>query len=219
MCDMFLEMTKSISISNTELKKRFVIKNPEELQRLEKQNKTVIVMFGHYASYEWSCVTENYISFKGFGVYKKIKNPYFDKLVQRIRRKYNTTLITSKETISTITENEANGIKGVIAFISDQSPKSVSKKHHWTSFFDIKVPCYTGAEILAKNLDLAITYLKIEKVKRGHYEAEFIPLADDAKAFNDYEITDKFHQILEAQIRKAPQYYLWTHKRWKHRIK
>jgi KDO2-lipid IV(A) lauroyltransferase len=219
MCDMFLEMIKSISITSTQLKKRFIIKNPEELQRLEKQNKTVVVMYGHYASYEWSYVVENHINFKGFGIYKKIKNPYFDKLVRRIRGKYNTTLIPTKEAISTITENEANGIKGVIAFLSDQSPKSVRKNHHWTTFFDIEVPCFTGAEMLAKKLDLAVTYLKIEKVKRGHYEAEFVSLADDAKIYKDYDITDKFTKILEDQIRKAPEYYLWTHKRWKHSAK
>jgi len=219
MCDMFLEMIKSISISKAQLNKRFIIKNPEELQRLEQQNKTVVVMYGHYASYEWSYVVENYINFKGFGIYKRIRNKHFDKLVRRIRGKYNTTLITTKEAISTITKNETSGIKGMIAFLSDQSPKSTKKTYHWTSFMGIKVPCFTGAEMLAKKLDLAVTYLKIEKVKRGHYEAEFVPLADDAKAYKDYEITDKFTRILEEQIRKAPEYYLWTHKRWKHRAK
>lgn len=217
MCDMFLEMIKSISISKAQLNKRFIIKNPEELQRLETQNKSVVVMYGHYASYEWSYVVENHINFKGFGIYKKIKNPHFDKLVRRIRGKYNTTLIPTKEAITTITENEANQLKGVIAFLSDQSPKMVRKNHHWTTFLGIEAPCFTGAEMLAKKLDLAVTYLKIEKVKRGHYEAEFIPLADQAQEYKDYEITEKFTRELEAQIYKAPQYYLWTHKRWKHR--
>ena len=217
MCDMFLEMIKSISISKTQLNKRFIIKNPEELQRLEEQNKTVVVMYGHYASYEWSYVVENHISFKGFGIYKRIRNKHFDKLVRRIRGKYNTTLITTKEAINTITENEKNGLKSMIAFLSDQSPRSTKKTYHWTSFMGIEVPCFTGAEMLAKKLDLAVTYLKIEKVKRGHYEAEFIPLADNAHEFKDYEITEKFTRHLEAQIYKVPEYYLWTHKRWKHR--
>ena len=82
MIDMFLEMIKSLSISKSELSKRFIITNPEELKRLEAMDKSIMIMFGHYASYEWSFVVESHISYKGAGVYKKIKNVYFDKFQQ-----------------------------------------------------------------------------------------------------------------------------------------
>jgi KDO2-lipid IV(A) lauroyltransferase len=42
-------------------------------------------------------------------------------------------------------------------------------------------------------------------------------LAEDPTSFKDYEITDRFLALVEAQIYEAPEYYLWTHKRWKHR--
>lgn len=219
MVDMFLEMIKSLTISKRELNKRFIITNPEELKRLEAQNKSVVIMYGHYASYEWSVVVENYLNFKGYGIYKRIKNIYFDKLARRIRSKYNTTLIPTKETIASITQNEAKGVKSMIAFLSDQSPKSIAKAYHWVNFMNIKVPCFTGAEMIAKKLDLAVTYLKINKVKRGYYKAEFIPLADNARDYKDYHITDAFTRLLEDQIKAAPEYYLWTHKRWKHKDK
>jgi KDO2-lipid IV(A) lauroyltransferase len=218
LCDMFLEMIKSITISESQLNKRFIIKNPEELKRLEALTKSVIVMYGHYASYEWSVVVGNNISFDGYGVYKRLGNKYFDRLVRSIRSKYNTTLIHSKEAVSRIVKNEAQGIKSMIAFLSDQSPKR-NKKSYWAEFMGIRVPCFTGAEVLAKKLDLAVTYLKIKKVKRGFYEAELIPLADDAKSFDDFQITNMFIKELEKQILEAPEYYLWTHKRWKHRDK
>ena len=89
---MFLEMVKTMTISESELKKRFKINNPEEFKRLESLNKSIILIFGHYASWEWSIVIENYINFKGLAVYKKLANPYFDKLVRSIRSKFNTTL-------------------------------------------------------------------------------------------------------------------------------
>ena len=217
MVDMFLEMIKSLSISEKALTKRFIITNPEELKRLEAQNKSVIVMYGHYASYEWSVVVVNHINYKGYGIYKKIKNKYFDRLVRRIRSKYNTLLIPTKEAIASITESEEKGIRSMTAFLSDQSPKSIKKAHHWIDFMGIKVPCFTGAEMMAKKLDLAVTYLKINKAKRGFYEAEFVSLADDPLEYKDYEITDKFTHLLEQQIKAAPEYYLWTHKRWKHK--
>lgn len=213
---MFLEMAKTMSISDFELKKRFNIKNPEEFKRLESLNKSVILIFGHYASWEWSIVLKNKINFKTFAVYKKLANPYFDKLVRSIRSKFDTTLISTKETISTINQNEQVGIKTITGFLSDQSPRK-SKDVHWCDFMGIHVPCFTGAERLAKKLDFSTAYLKVTKIRRGFYEAEIITLAEDSKAYKDYELTDMFLRELENQIYEVPEYYFWTHKRWKHR--
>lgn len=216
LCDMFLEMIKSMTISKEELKKRFVIKNPDELKRLEGLDKSIITMYGHYASYEWSMVIENYTCFKGLGVYKTIANPYFDDLVKRIRSKYNTLLIDMKKAAKELMYFEQKEQKTITAFLSDQSPK-LKKTNHWIKFMNIQVPCFTGAELLAKRLDFSVTFLKISKVKRGFYEAEFIPLSDNPKQIDNYKITEWFYQKLEKQIVEAPEYYLWTHKRWKHK--
>ncbi|GAA3630818.1 lipid A biosynthesis protein [Flavivirga jejuensis] len=216
LCDMFLEMAKTMSISEKELKKRFKITNPGEFKRLESLNKSIILIFGHYASWEWSIVLQNYLNFKGYAVYKKLANHHFDKLVRDIRSKFNTTLISTKETISIINKNESNGIKSITGFLSDQSPR-LSKDVYWNEFMGINTPCFTGAERLAKKLDLSTAYLKVSKIKRGFYEAEIIVLAEDSNMYKDYELTDLFLKEVEKQIHKAPEYYFWTHKRWKHK--
>lgn len=215
LCDMFLEMAKTMTISEAELKKRFKIKNPEEFKRLESLNKSIILIFGHYASWEWSIVIQQYINFKGLAVYKPLANKHFDRLVKNIRSKFNTDLISTKETINTINEHEAQGIKTITGFLSDQSPR-LTKEVYWGEFMGIKVPCFTGAERLAKKLDLTTAYLKVNKVKRGYYEAEVITLAENPKDYKDYELTDMFLREVEKQIYEAPEYYFWTHKRWKH---
>ncbi|MCF8273356.1 MAG: lysophospholipid acyltransferase family protein [Flavobacteriaceae bacterium] len=215
LCDMFLEMTKTMSISKKALEKRFKILNPEELKRLESLNKSIILMYGHYASWEWSIVIQNHINFSGYGVYKKLANKYFDKLARDIRSKYKTTLISTKETVSIIDDNEKKGIKSITAFISDQSPR-ITNEVYWSNFMGIKVPCFTGAERLAKKLDFTIAYLKVNKIKRGFYEAEVIVLAENSLEYPDYKLTDLFLREVEKQIYEAPEYYFWTHKRWKH---
>lgn len=214
--DMFLEMTKTITISESELKKRFKITNPEEFKRLESLNKSIILIFGHYASWEWSIVLQQYINFKGLAVYKPLANRYFDRLVKNIRSKFNTDLISTKETISVINGHETKGIKSITGFLSDQSPR-LTKDVYWGEFMGIKVPCFTGAERLAKKLDLTTAYLKVTKVKRGFYEAEIMTLAENPKEYKDYQLTDMFLAEVEKQIHEAPEYYFWTHKRWKHR--
>ncbi len=139
-------------------------------------------------------------------------------MVKRIRAKYNSYLITNKETTPVLTEAKKNGELTINGFICDQSPKP-DKAHHWANFMGIKVPFHTGAEMLAKKLDMSVMFLKVKRLKRGYYETTFKTVAVDANAYKDYEITDIFIKYIEDQIREAPEYYLWTHKRWKHRDK
>ena len=215
MCDMFLEMIKTISISQKEIEKRFTFSNMDVYYDLEKKNKSIALMCAHYASYEWVVSMNYHINCKGFGIYKKLSNPYFDKLVKRIRSKFKAELITTKQTIPTIVENHKNNVLGIYGFASDQSPKA-NAAYHWAPFMGHIVPVHTGAEILAKRFDMNVIFLKVKKVKRGYYEASFEILSEDVKSVPNYEITDKFLKLVEEQIYEAPEFYLWTHKRWKH---
>lgn len=216
LCDNFLEMAKTMTISEKQIRKRYVFTNIEMYNDLEKKGKSVAVMSAHYASYEWMISMNYYINFQGFGIYKKIANPYFDKLVRDIRSRFGATLITTKETIPTILKNNADNNLSVYGFASDQSPK-LESAFHWTKFMNIEVPVHTGAEMLAKRYDMNVVFLKVKKVKRGYYEARFELLAENPKEVPNYEITDEFIRRVEKQIYEAPEFYLWTHKRFKHK--
>ena len=216
LCDMFLEMIKTMTISEKEIRKRYVFTNIEMYNDLEKKGKSIAVMCAHYASYEWMISMNYYVDFQGYGIYKKIANPYFDKLVRDIRSRFGATLITTKETIPTILKNNATNNLSVYGFASDQSPK-LESTFHWCKFMNVEVPVHTGAEMLAKRYDMNVVFLKVTKVKRGYYEAHFDLLAANPKEIPNYEITDDFIKRVEKQIYDAPQFYLWTHKRFKHR--
>ena len=215
LCDMFLEMIKTISISQKEIEKRFTFSNMEVYYELEKKNKSIALMCAHYASYEWVVSMNYYINCKGYGIYKKLANPHFDKLVKNIRSKFKAELITTKETIPTIKENYKKNVISLYGFASDQSPR-LNSEHHSASFMGHIVPVHTGAEMLAKRFDMNVIFLRVKKVKRGYYEASFEVLSDDVQSVPNYEITDKFLKLVEEQIYEAPEYYFWTHKRWKH---
>lgn len=218
MCDMFLEMIKSISITDEEIKKRFHFTNKEEILRIREMNKSIILMCGHYASYEWMNALQLFgIDYRGFGIYKKVKNPYFDKLAKDIRGRYNGVLIPTVEATRTIARNESQGQLGVYGMVADQSPK-IQRAKYWMDFMNIKVPVFMGSEKLAKDHNMAVVYLHVEKIKRGYYKASFITITDSPKEEKDFYITKTFFSLLEKQIYKAPEYYLWTHKRWKHRM-
>lgn len=216
MCDMFLEMIKTMSISSKEMNKRFVVTNIELLKEYENKGRSIILLASHYASWEWLLSINENTSFKCYGVYKKINNKYYDSKIRAIRSKFKSELVTTHKTIALINENENNGIMSLYGLASDQSPQ-VHKTFHWQNFMGIEVPVHTGAEMLAKKYDIEVVFAKVKKVKRGYYEATFIPISDSPKAIPDYEITDAYLKVVEQQILEAPEFYFWTHKRWKHR--
>ncbi|WP_163407226.1 lysophospholipid acyltransferase family protein [Flavobacterium ajazii] len=218
MCDMFLEMIKTMSISSEEMEKRFHVTNVDLILDYAKKGKSVILVASHYASYEWLLTINPKIGFQGIAVYKKLANPYFDKLVRKIRSKYNTELIPTKNAIPLMAQNQREGKLSLYGLASDQSPK-LDRIFHSNDFMGIEVPVHTGAEMLAKKYDLSVIMVKVKKVKRGYYEATFLSLADNPKDFEDFKITEMYIKEVEKQIYEAPEYYLWTHKRWKHRKK
>jgi KDO2-lipid IV(A) lauroyltransferase len=216
LCDIFLEMIKTITISEEDISKRYQLTNLDFYLEMEKKQKSIALLCAHYASYEWAVSMNKHTTFEGYGIYKKLSNPHFDKLVKDIRNRFKATLITTRETIPTIQKNFSTGHLGTYGFASDQSPQ-LSKAFHWHSFMGIEVPVHTGAEMLAKRFDMNVIFLRTKKVKRGYYEATFELLSDDVKSVPNYDITDEFLKRVEKQIYEAPEYYLWTHKRWKHR--
>ncbi|MDO4728007.1 MAG: lysophospholipid acyltransferase family protein [Bacteroidota bacterium] len=218
LCDMFLEMIKTLSISTSEIEKRFVFTNLDIYKKLEQDNKSIVLLCTHYASYEWVISMNRHVKFKGYAIYKKINNKYFDKLVKKIRQRFDANLIHIHETGKIIKSNEEKNIKGVYGFASDQSPQ-LRKKNHWDSFMGIEVPIYVGVEQLAKHFDMNAVYLNVIKTKRGHYEATFEVLSTNVKELDNYELMRLYLDRVEKQIRQKPEYYLWTHRRWKHHSK
>ena len=216
LCDMEVESIKSLSISKEEMKRRFTITNVEIIHQLEKENRSVMLFMGHYASWEWGVILQSFINHKGYAVYKKIENPFFDRLIKKIRARYDTELINTKETVHKMGAAKIRGELTINAFIADQTAKHWKAKH-FQEFMGIKVPVLTGGEMLAKKFDMAVLYLDVRKVKRGFYAADIKLITKNPNDFPDYEITDQFLKLVEAQVMDEPAYYLWTHKRWKYR--
>jgi|TARA_B110000211_G_C14079859_1_gene553993 KDO2-lipid IV(A) lauroyltransferase len=215
LCDLFLEIIKSMGMSKKEMIKRFQIKNIDVLTQFEKENKSVFLMCGHYASWEWMMSLGYHMKHKGYGIYTPIRNPYFDNLIKKIRSRHDAYMISKHTAALEIKRMEGNNERGVFGFASDQSPRP-KKLTYWRSFLGVQVPVFTGAERLAKELNIPIVFAKINRIKRGYYEVEFKLLTSTPKEIPDFGITDIFTEWLETQIKEDPSQYLWTHKRFKY---
>ncbi|MCB0473515.1 MAG: lipid A biosynthesis acyltransferase [Flavobacteriaceae bacterium] len=211
-----VEMIKSFSISKKEIKRRYKIQNIEVIHQLEAAGKSCILLGAHYANWEWVLSLNDYIKINGYGIYKKLKNPYLDKKICETRSRFNTTLVPTKEIFSLVDHNQKNHIQSLYGFLSDQSPR-VQKAYYWDHFLGVKVPVYTGVEVLAKKYDLPIVFFKTKKIKRGFYETTLSLLTDKPGSFKDYDLSSAYLREVEKMVYEAPEYYLWTHKRFKHK--
>jgi KDO2-lipid IV(A) lauroyltransferase len=87
--------------------------------------------------------------------------------------------------------------------------------HHWVNFLNHDTPVLTGSERLTKKMNNGIFYLYMRRPRRGYYVADVKVITLDPRSMDDYQVTDAYFKLLEENIREAPQYWLWTHNRWK----
>lgn len=218
MCDLFLEMIKSLSMSHEDMERHAVFHNVEVLDKYAEQNKSVVLLCGHYGNYEWVLSLANHIKHEGFGIYSPLSNKYFDRLIKRIRKKNGGELISRYQTARKVLKNHRENRLSIYGFVNDQSPQLVHSDY-WREFFGVKVPVFTAAETLAKKFDMAVVFFCVKKVKRGYYETTIIDITSNSAKYPDYQITDIYWEYLEREIRNKPEYYLWTHNRFKHKDK
>ena len=214
--DVFFEMIKSFTISEKEISKRLSITNPELLDPYYERGQSVIFLSGHYANWEWvSFIVEKSLNYHMSVVYKKLKNKYFDNLMKKTRIKFGVQFIEKREFYPQILRDKKNGVIQAYGFLADQSPK-LSMAKHWDTFMGIEVPVVIGPETIAKKMNYPVFYFETEQVKRGYYRSTFILLEDQPKDAEPFSITRRYIKAMEGQIKKQPEFYFWTHKRFKH---
>lgn len=215
-CDYIAETVKLLTISRSEIRRRMVFKNPEVIDRCVAEGQSCAVYLGHYCN--WELVTSLPLWVTGGAqcgqIYHPLENKQFDRLFLRLRQRLGAVCIPMNETLRRIVEYGREGRPVVIGYISDQVPFWWNM-HHWCDFLHHDTPVLSGTERIARKLNHAVFYLEVNRVARGRYEAEFRPITRAPREMAEYEITDIYFRMLEETIRRNPEYWLWTHKRWK----
>jgi Kdo2-lipid IVA lauroyltransferase/acyltransferase len=213
-CDVFLESLKSFSMSEKEVCNRYKFINPDLGNKFYDEGKPIIVIAGHFNNWEWGGIAAGtQLKHKPIGFYKPLSNDAIDKYLQKTRVKGRSLLASITKTSETfqVFRNEP----AAFYMIADQRPSSL-RFAYWMKFLNQDTPVLHGPEKYARIYNYPVFYADIQKVKRGYYEVEFILLNADPKNSKTGEISGKFMNILEEKITVHPQYYLWTHKRWKY---
>ncbi len=213
--DYLAESVKLISISEKNLKKRLVFKGQETVERCVNDGQSCAVYLGHYCNWEWITSLPLWVTPKAQcgQIYHPLENKVFDRVFLRLRQRMGAVCIPMQDTLRKILEYRQQGQPVVIGYISDQKPQWVNI-HHWVDFLHHDTPVLTGTERIARKVKHAVFYLDVRRIRRGYYEAEFRLITREPQQMPEYRLTDVYYEMLEASIRRAPEFWLWSHKRW-----
>jgi len=219
-----VEILKLATISPTALRRRMRFVNPELMTQHFAENRAVLSLGSHRGNWEW-ILSGAALAFPGraAGVYKPLTNKFFEYLMRRLRTRLGAAAVPMAATLRYLVQHRGEG--HTLSLLTDQAA-SKDDRPYWTNFLHQEAGFYTSADRLAQQLDCAVLYVGIRRVRRGYYEVKFSELPDGRVAAAGagspdeaarYPATEAFIRQLEADIRATPEQYLWTHRRWKHK--
>ena len=216
-CDLFAEIVKYATMRPSNIKRRMVFHGAEKVREILRDGQDVAFMLGHYCNWEW--MTSYPLWLEGFEasfgqVAHLLENPVMDRLISTIRNRAGSQTVAMQETLRWLLRGRQEGHPTVLAYVSDQVPLWWNI-HHWLNFMNQDTPVFTGLERIARKLNQAVVYIDARRVRRGYYEAEVHVITRDPNSLPEFGITDEYFRLLEETIRREPQYWLWTHNRWK----
>lgn len=218
-CDYAVESVKLLSIGKDNLRRRMSFENVETLKQSFDKGRSVSIFLGHYCNWEWvSSIPihfEEYQDKVAFGqIYHKLENEAMDKVFLKLRGRMGAHSIPMAETLRKIVEYRHEGRLWIVGFIADQVPLW-NNIHLWLDFLHHDTPVFTGAERIARKFDTDVYYLDIRRESRGHYVASFELMSEKPAELEEFELTRIYFRMLEKSLHRQPQFYLWTHNRWK----
>ena len=217
--DYVVETIKLAHISEEELLRRAVLRNPEViLEAMDRGKNTIIIVLGHYGNWEWFSGTASF--FKGrnsiYQIYRPLTNKAFDQLFIYLRTRFHSQGIKKNDAFRDIITLVRNNTPALLVFVADQTPNKANL-HYWTNFLNRDSAMLIGPERFAKKFDLPVFFADTQKLRRGYYVVDFKLITDQANSTPDFWITEQYTRMMEANIMRDPAYWLWTHNRWKHR--
>lgn len=217
-CDYLFETFKLLSISDKNLLKHIDFVGLEGLEDAFDRGQDCATILGHYCNWEWLSATG--LGYKRHPeaitglIYHRLRSKAMDRLFLKLRNAHKGFCVKKAYTLRTVVRLKKENKRNMFGYISDQTPKW-DNIHLWLDFLNQDTPVFTGGERIMRMMDNAVFYVDMRRTKRGHYVANFIPITLHAKQTDEFFIVRQFFSMLEQSIRREPQFYLWTHNRWK----
>jgi Kdo2-lipid IVA lauroyltransferase/acyltransferase len=214
LADLIIEILKMTHMDKDHLMRRMKMTNPELLERFYNEGRDISAVMGHYNNWEWLQSIIYYTEYQTVSIYKPINNQHFDKLMLALREKRGMILSPMSNIIRVILDARRNGRRCIYSFITDQTPPKPDIKY-WTSFLNQETPVYLGVEKIARKYNMVVVFFHVQKIKRGYYTFTAEALCENTSGLPEYAITESHVRKLEELIRERPEFWIWSHRRWK----
>lgn len=215
-CDYIMETVKLFSISGNQIRRRMQFENLDQIEEVFQAGRSCSVYLGHYCNWEWiSTLPANMNRSRICAqIYHPLESSVFNRLFLYMRGRFGAYSIPMDDSFRTVLDWKKKGVLNIVGYISDQVP-GYNNIHYWTDFLNHDTPVFTGAERISRLADTAIFYADISRPRRGCYVCRFIKMVDNPEQCPKFSITEQYFRLLEGTIQRSPQYWLWSHKRWK----
>lgn len=217
-CDYFVETLKLASISRESMCRHMVFHGAEELERAltEEGRGFVFLYLGHYCNWEWVASLPYIISpsVHCAQIYHPLYDKATDRFFLRLRNQFGGECIPMKHTLRRVVELKRENRPTIIGFIADQLP-TWNSMHFFVPFLHRDTAVFTGAEQIGRQVGAVYFFAEMKRCRRGYYECTFRRMDAPPEKQTEYDMTALFMTMLEQMICREPQYWLWTHKRWK----
>ena len=218
-CDVLVEMVKFATMSRKNIMRRMTFKGAGEVGEILNSGQSIALLLGHYGNWEWVTSLVSWLPpitrpNEMGQIYHPLENEVFNRLMLKVRSRFNVTCVSTRDTLRWVLSNKRNDSVTMLGYINDQVP-TWHNIHHWLTFLNQDTPVFTGVERIVHSQNQAVVYLDVKRVGRGHYECEFQIITRDPASMGEFELTDIYFQRMEQTINRAPQYWLWSHNRWK----
>ena len=215
MCDLLIEGAYNLVTSPEAIKRRYRLTNRQLVDRYYEQGRTVVLMSAHYGNWEYMVSSLNMqLLHHGIGVGKPLDDKSVAAFITRRRTRYGTQVVDQSDVRQHVAFYDRYHVPCALMMLSDQSPSNPHKSY-WTQFLGRDTAFLYGAEYFARKYNYPVLYYSVRKVKRGYYEVTFSPLCERPEEVPQYTIVERYVRRLEQEIQAAPQYWLWSHRRWK----
>lgn len=211
--DLTLETIKMRGMSDSDFIERMKVANADLINSYFEKGKSVLVLTMHYNNWEWGTYLSKYLKHKSLAVYKPLANKEFDKFMNETRSRFDAELIKNDHILRHLIRYEKQKTPVFVWLAGDQSP--ISADEYWFRFLNQEAMFYPGPAFISKRFNQPIFFQKLEKTGRGKYVTTFELLCENPSAISEHEILKIYIEKMEEIIREKPEYYLWSHKRWK----
>jgi Kdo2-lipid IVA lauroyltransferase/acyltransferase len=213
--DLTLETIKMRGMKPADFEERMKVTNADLVNRYFDKGKSVMVLTMHYNNWEWGTYLSVHLKHYCLAVYKPLQNILFDRFMNKTRSKFGTQLVKNDQILRRVLQAEKQNKPVFIWLAGDQTPPEFHK--FWFRFLHQDAMFYPGPAFISKRFNQPVFFQKTEKTERGKYKITFELLFENPAQFSETEIIKTYIQRMEEVIREQPEFYLWSHKRWKHK--